>query len=183
MISTLIMSKLVSLIEVAWTCLQIPIVQRKIGVKYIDSKPPHLWIKLLSKSRFFGFHPIDIYKCRPSNFENMTFYELNILIHPSLNNMEKDNLSFMIYKNEKLVTLSYFHLVHNNVCFFDNMLLQNIYFHDESHLLSKHNIHRSYVHESMLNLKFPTKSWIFTKLSSPICNTRSIWRWKIYTII
>jgi len=88
----------------------------------------------------------------------MTFYELNILIHPSLNNMEKDNLSFMIYKNEKLVTLSYFHLVHNNVCFFDNMLLKNIYFHDESHLLSKHNIHRSYVHESMLNLKFPTKS-------------------------
>jgi hypothetical protein len=47
-----------------------------------------------------GVHPIDIYKCRPSNFENMTFYEyfqnyrLNKMINPSLNNMEKDNLSF-----------------------------------------------------------------------------------------
>ncbi len=41
-ISTLIMSKHVSPIEVALTCLQIPIIQRNIGVKYIDSKPPHL---------------------------------------------------------------------------------------------------------------------------------------------
>jgi hypothetical protein len=88
----------------------------------------------------------------------MTFYELNILIHPSLNNMEKDSLPFIIYKNEKLITLSDFHLVHNNVCFFNNMLLQNISFHDESYLLSKQNIHPSYVHELMSNLKFPTKS-------------------------
>jgi len=80
------------------------------------------------------------------------------MIHPSLNNMEKDSLSFIIYKYEKLVTLLDFHLVYNNVYFFSNMLLQNISFHDESYLLSKHNIHRLYVHESMSNLKFPNKS-------------------------
>jgi hypothetical protein len=88
-------------------------------VKSIESKPPHLWTKLLSKSRFHEFHPIDIYKCRPYNFENMTFYEyfqyyeLNKMIHPSLNNMEKYSLSFIIYKYEKLVIFSDFHLAHN----------------------------------------------------------------------
>jgi hypothetical protein len=75
LISTLIMSKPVSQREIALTCLQIPIVQKYIGMKYIDSKPPHFQTKLLSKLRFLGFHPIDIYKCRPSNFLNMTFYE------------------------------------------------------------------------------------------------------------
>jgi hypothetical protein len=42
LIFTLIMSKLVSPIKAALTCLQILIVQKNIGVKYIDSKPPHL---------------------------------------------------------------------------------------------------------------------------------------------
>jgi hypothetical protein len=42
LIFTLIMSKLVSPIKVALTCLQILIVQKNIGMKYTDSKPPHL---------------------------------------------------------------------------------------------------------------------------------------------
>jgi hypothetical protein len=75
LISTLIMSKHVSPREVALACLQIPIVQKNIGMKYIDNKPPPFRTKLLSKLRFLGFHPIDIYKCRPSNFKNMSFYE------------------------------------------------------------------------------------------------------------
>jgi hypothetical protein len=54
----------------------------------------------------------------------MTFYEcfqnheLNKMIHPSLNNMEKDSLSFIIYKNENLVRFSDFDLVHNSECLF-----------------------------------------------------------------
>jgi hypothetical protein len=54
LIITLIKSKPISPIEAALTCLQIPIVQKNIGVKYIDSKPPHLQTKLLSKSRYLG---------------------------------------------------------------------------------------------------------------------------------
>jgi hypothetical protein len=44
-------------------------------VKYIDNKHPHFQTKVLSKSRFLGFHPIDIYKSTPSKFEYLTFYE------------------------------------------------------------------------------------------------------------
>jgi hypothetical protein len=61
------MLKLLSPIQVTLTCLQIPIVQKSIVVKYIDSKPPHLQIKVLSKSRFLGFHPIDIYNLNHRN--------------------------------------------------------------------------------------------------------------------
>jgi hypothetical protein len=63
-------------------------------MKYIDSKAPHLQTKLLSKSRLLGFHPINNFKCRPFNFENIKFYEnfqkyeLKKMIHP-LKNMEK----------------------------------------------------------------------------------------------
>jgi hypothetical protein len=67
--------ELVSPTKVALKCLQIPIVQKNIALKYIDSKHPHLQTKVLSKSRFLGFHPIDIYKSRPSKFEYLTFYE------------------------------------------------------------------------------------------------------------
>jgi hypothetical protein len=51
-------------------------------------------------------------------YEYFQNYELNKMIHLSLNNMEKDSLSFIIYKNEKLVRLSDFDLIHNNECFF-----------------------------------------------------------------
>ncbi len=83
----------------------------------------HLQTKLLSKSKFLGFHPIDIYKCKPSNFENMTFYEyfqnyeLNKMIHPSFEKYGKISLSFIVYKNEKLVIFIDFHFIHNKVFF------------------------------------------------------------------
>jgi hypothetical protein len=128
------MSKLVSPIEVTLTCLQIPIIQKSIVVKYIDSKPPHLRIKVLSKSSFLGFHPIDIYKFRPSKIEYLTFYEyfekfeLIKMVHPSFQQYGKDALSFIIYKNEKLVRFINFHRIHNNEGFFYNVLLQKISF-------------------------------------------------------
>jgi len=128
------MLKLLSPIQVTLTCLQIPIVQKSIVVKYIDSKPPHLQIKVLSKSRFLGFHPIDIYKFKPSKFEYLTFYEyfekyeLIKMVHPSFQQYEKDALSFIIYKNKKLVRFIDFHPIHNNEAFFYNVLLQKIPF-------------------------------------------------------
>jgi hypothetical protein len=54
------MLKPISPIEITLTCLQISIIQKNIVVKYIDSKPPHLQTKVFLKSRFLGFHPIDI---------------------------------------------------------------------------------------------------------------------------
>jgi hypothetical protein len=95
LIFTLITSKTISPIEAALTCIQIPIVQKSIVVKYIDSRLPHLRTKLLSKSRFLSFHPIDIYKSKLSNFEYMTFYkyfekyEFKKMVHLHFNDMGK----------------------------------------------------------------------------------------------
>jgi hypothetical protein len=51
MISSLIISKFVSLWKITFTCLQIPIVQKSITIKYIDSKLPSLQIKIVKKSK------------------------------------------------------------------------------------------------------------------------------------
>jgi hypothetical protein len=116
----LIASKPISPTKVALTCLQIPIVQKNIAIKYIDNKHPHLQTKVLSKSRFLGFHPINIYKSRPSNFEYLTFYEyfekyeFKKMVHPSFQKYGKDALCFIIYKNEKLVRFTNFHPIHNS---------------------------------------------------------------------
>jgi hypothetical protein len=55
------------------TCLQIPMVKKSKVVRYIDSKPPQMCTKLITKSRVLRFHPIDVYNNWPSQFENMTF--------------------------------------------------------------------------------------------------------------
>jgi hypothetical protein len=98
LISTLITPKPISPIKATLTCIQIPIVQKSIVVKYIDSRPPHLKTKLLSKSRFLGFHPIDIYKSRLSNFEYMTFYKYfeKYELKKMVQQYGKDALSFII---------------------------------------------------------------------------------------
>jgi len=61
LISATIIAKLVSPIESALSCLQIPIISKSVSVKYVDSKPPNLHTKMVTKSRILGFHPIDIY--------------------------------------------------------------------------------------------------------------------------
>jgi hypothetical protein len=108
---------------------------KKYIAKYIDSKPLYLRIKVLSKSRFLGFHPIDIYKFRPSKIGYMIFYEyfekfdLIKMVHPSFQQYGKDALSFIIYKNEKLVRrFINFHPIHNNegflkMCYYRRYLL------------------------------------------------------------
>jgi hypothetical protein len=47
-VSSLIITKLVSPIEAALTCLQIPMVQKSTTIKYIDSKPPHMCTKIIT---------------------------------------------------------------------------------------------------------------------------------------
>jgi len=56
-----ITTKLVFLVEVTFSCLQIPIISKNVGVKYVDLKLPKLHTKMVIKSRILGFHPIDIY--------------------------------------------------------------------------------------------------------------------------
>ncbi len=73
LISTIITIKLVSPTKATFSCLQIPIISKSVGVKYVDSKPPNLRIKIVTKSRIFRFHPIDIYCARPSNMAQYTF--------------------------------------------------------------------------------------------------------------
>jgi hypothetical protein len=73
LISATITAKPVSLAEAALSCLQIPIISKSVGVKYVDSKPPNLHTKMVTKSRILGFHCIDIYYARPSNMAQYTF--------------------------------------------------------------------------------------------------------------
>jgi hypothetical protein len=54
-------------------CLEIPIVQKIQGVKYIDTKPLLFCMKLVTKSRILGSHPIDIYISRLIAIEKLTF--------------------------------------------------------------------------------------------------------------
>jgi len=61
LISTKITAKLVSLAEVTLSCLQILIISKSVGVKYVDSKPPNLHTKMVTKSKILGFHSTDIY--------------------------------------------------------------------------------------------------------------------------
>jgi hypothetical protein len=68
-----ITTKLVSPTKTTLSCLQIPIISKSVDVKYVDSKPPNLHTKMVTKSKIFGFHPIDIYCVRPFNMAQYTF--------------------------------------------------------------------------------------------------------------
>jgi hypothetical protein len=70
-----IINKPIFLQKTTLTRLQIPIVQKNVVVKYIDSKPFHMYAKIITRSRILGFHPIDVYMNWPSHFENMTYIE------------------------------------------------------------------------------------------------------------
>jgi hypothetical protein len=68
-----ITTKHVSPTEAAFSCLQIPIILKSVGVKYVDSKPPNLCTKMVTKSGILGFYPIDIYCAQPFNMAQYTF--------------------------------------------------------------------------------------------------------------
>ena len=74
LIFSLIISKPISPAEATLACLHIPIIQKSRIVRYIDSNPPILRTKLVTKFRVLGFHPIDAYCNRPIAFDSMTFF-------------------------------------------------------------------------------------------------------------
>jgi hypothetical protein len=110
------------------------VVQKNVVAKYIDSKPPHMHIKIITISRILGFHPIDVYMNQPFHFENIFFieyftkYQSNELKPISSKCHGEDNLGNYIYTINKLTIFIDFHPTHNIEGFFYNMLLQNIYF-------------------------------------------------------
>ncbi len=87
LISTTITTKHVSIVETTFSCLQILIISKSVGVKYVDSKLPNLHTKKVTKSKIFGFHPIDIYCVRPSNMVQYTFTKCigNNFVHNNKN--------------------------------------------------------------------------------------------------
>jgi hypothetical protein len=149
LISSLIINKPISCQEVAFTCLQIPIVHKNVVVKYIDSKPLHMRTKIITRSIIFGFHPIDVYMNRHSHFENMTFieyftkYEFDKLKHL----FSKCHGEDYIYTTNKLTRFIDFHPAHNIKGFFYNILLQNMCFRRELDLLCTTNMQKNYVRE------------------------------------
>jgi len=73
----------------------------------------------------------------------MIFYEYFPNLHPSFQQYGQDNLvSFIIYKNGKLVSFIDFHPNHNNERFFFNMLSLL-----KTNFISEYNIHQYYVQE------------------------------------
>ncbi len=73
LISATITAKHVSPTEATLSCLQIPIISKSVGVKYVDSKLPNLHTKMVVKSKILGFHPIDIYCAQPSKMAQYTY--------------------------------------------------------------------------------------------------------------
>jgi hypothetical protein len=58
LISSTIITKLAFPAEAAFSCLQIPIISKSVGVKYVDSKLPNSHTKMVTKSNRLGFHDI-----------------------------------------------------------------------------------------------------------------------------
>jgi len=134
LISATITAKHVSLAETALSCLQIPIISKSVGVKYVDSKAPNLRTKMVTKSRILGFHPIDIYCAPPSNMAQYTFTKYWKQFSPQQQKLKKktclgkDKLRFFLYKSEYWVWIRDFNPSKHVEPFFFNILLNNVVF-------------------------------------------------------
>jgi hypothetical protein len=148
-----IIAKPVSLAEVGLSCLQIPIILKSVGVKYVDSKPPNLHTQMVTKSKILGFHPIDIYCAQPSNMAQYTFTKYWKQFSPQQQELKKktclgkEKLGFFLYKSEHLVQLRDFNPCKHVEPFFFNILLNNVAFFKECELISPPNLVGSYNHE------------------------------------
>ena len=45
-------------------------------MKYIDSKPPTMHTKLITKSKVLDFHPIEVHCIRPKLFEQKNIHQI-----------------------------------------------------------------------------------------------------------
>jgi hypothetical protein len=103
LIPTTIIAKPISLAKAAFSCLQILIILKSVGVKYVDSKPPNLHTKMVIKSKILRFHPIDIYCVQPSNMAQYTFIKYWEQFSPQQQKLKKktclgrDKLGFFLY--------------------------------------------------------------------------------------
>jgi hypothetical protein len=73
LIPTTMIAKPISLAKATFSCLQILIISKSVGVKYVVSKLPNLRTKMVIKSKILRFHPIDIHCVQPSNMAQYTF--------------------------------------------------------------------------------------------------------------
>ena len=124
LISSLIIAKPVSLLEAAFACVQISIVQKNTAVKYIDSKPHALRTRMVTRSRVLGFHPIDIFSNRRHECKDMTFtdyfkrFKMEKICRRNVSFFGKVRLRFDIYETYKITRFTDFHPTHNSEGFF-----------------------------------------------------------------
>jgi hypothetical protein len=157
LILAIIIAKPISPIEVAFSCLQILIISKSVGVKYVDSKLSNLCTKMVIKSRILGFHPIDIYYARPSNMPQYTFTKYSKQFFPQHQELKKktclgeDKLGFLLHKSEHLVQFTNFNPGKHVEPFFINILLNNVVFFKEREVMSSTNLAGSYYHECFVH--------------------------------
>jgi hypothetical protein len=107
---------------------------------------------MVTKSKIFGFHPIDIYCAQPSNMAQYTFTKYWKQFSPQQQELKKtclgkEKLGFFLYKSEHLVRLRDFNPCKLVEPFFFNILLNNVAFFKECELISPLNLVGSYNHE------------------------------------
>jgi len=129
-----IITKLIFLAEAAFSCLQIPIISKSVGVKYVDSKSPNLCTKMVTKSKILGFHPIDIYCGQPSKMAQYTFTKYWKQFSPQQSNLKKktcsgkDKIKIFLYKSEHLMWFINFNLGNMLNHFFQHIIKQCCFF-------------------------------------------------------
>ena len=107
-------------------------------------------MKIVTKSRVLGFHPIDVYYNRPFDFQNMTFvsyfkrFEMERIQRPNDKCYGIDMFGFYLYETSKLTRFTDFHLTHNTKGYFFNILLRNVCFRDEREFISDQNTNKNY---------------------------------------
>jgi len=157
LISATITTKLVFPVDIALSCLQIPIISKSVVIKYVDSEPPNLCTKMVTKSKILGFDPIDIYCARPSNMAQYTFTKYWKQFSPQQQELKKktclgkDKLGFFLYKSEHLMRFTNFNPSKHVEPFFFNILLNNVVFFKEHELISPTNLAGSYYHECFVH--------------------------------
>jgi len=146
LISATITAKPIFPAEAALSYLQIPIISKSVGVKYVDSKLLNLYTKMVTKSRILGFHPIDIYCARPYNMAQYTFTKYWKQFSPQQQELKKktclgkDKLGFFLYKSEHLVQFTDFNPSKHVEPFIFNILLNNVVFFKKRELISPTNL-------------------------------------------
>lgn len=152
--SALIMSKPVSPAEAALSLLQIPLIWASSKVTYVNSAPPALRCRTVSRGGTVFPHAVDKYAARPADAETHTFYSYfsgHVIGQQSrVRNAEiigQDvfgNNIFAYRDTERVVRFTDYHPVSQTEAFFFNLLLQKVPFRSETDLLTPDNHSATY---------------------------------------